>query len=230
MGFLNKILNRGSGERAIIEDLPVTEARFTALDTELTGLDKKKDTIISIGAIKMSGGRIDLGQSFYQLVNPGMEIGMASIVVHEITPSDVKERPPIDSVIISFIEFCSDSILLGHFISIDLAFINREAVRMTGQPLKNHAVDTMMLVDWLKWNNHGQDTALDTETYQLHEIAKALGIAPQGAHNAMMDAFMTAQVFQRLVPRLERHGIRTTERLLEVGDPARKPKNPGMII
>jgi DNA polymerase-3 subunit epsilon len=230
MGFLSRILNRGSAERAILEALPVTEARFTALDTELTGLDKKKDTIISIGAIKMSGGRIDIGKSFYQLVNPGMEMGKDAIVVHEITPAEVKERPTIDSVMISFLEFCSDSILLGHFISIDLAFINREAVRMTGAPLKNHAVDTMMLFDWLKWNNHGHDTALDTESYQLHEIAKALGIAPQGAHNAMMDAFMTAQVFQRLIPRLERHGVRTMGRLLEVGNPGRKPKNPGMVI
>ncbi len=37
---------------------PITDVRYVVVDTELTGLDEKKDSIISIGAVRMTGGRI----------------------------------------------------------------------------------------------------------------------------------------------------------------------------
>ncbi|RJR17544.1 MAG: 3'-5' exonuclease [Desulfobacteraceae bacterium] len=230
MGFWKNILSHRAGDLGTRADVSIKETHFTALDTELTGLDKKRDAIISIGAVKMVGGRIDMGKSFYHLVNPGTEMGKASIVVHEITPSDIHEKPSIDSVIREFFKFCSDDILIGHFISIDLNFLNREARRITGRPLPNPAIDTLAMVDWLKWSSHGDDSEINPENYQLHEIARGLGITPEGAHNALMDAFMTAQVFQRLIPRLEQKGISTLGRLMEVSDPSRKLKHPGMVI
>ena len=43
---------------------------IVVVDTELTGLDEKKDSIVSIGAVRMTGGRIELGDMFYRLVSP----------------------------------------------------------------------------------------------------------------------------------------------------------------
>jgi len=45
-----------------------------------------------------------------------------------------------------------------------------------------------------------------------------------------MDAFMTAQVFQRLLPRLQTSGIMTLGDLLRVGDPKRKLQSQGGMI
>ena len=41
---------------------PITDIRYVVIDTELTGLDEKKDSIVSIGAVRMTGGRIELGK------------------------------------------------------------------------------------------------------------------------------------------------------------------------
>ena len=43
---------------------PVENTDFVCFDTELTGLDFKRDSIISIGAVRLRGGRILPGQTF----------------------------------------------------------------------------------------------------------------------------------------------------------------------
>lgn len=40
------------------------ETRYLVTDKELTGLDGRKDSIVSIGAVRMEGGRITRGNSF----------------------------------------------------------------------------------------------------------------------------------------------------------------------
>ena len=44
--------------------MALESARYVVIDTELTGLDEKKDSIVSIGAVRMEGGRIEMGDSF----------------------------------------------------------------------------------------------------------------------------------------------------------------------
>ena len=124
------------------ECMPVTEARYVVVDTELTGLDGKKDSIVSLGAVRMAGGRLNVGNTFYRLASPESELSAKSIVIHEITPSDVAAKPAIGAVLRDFTEFCGDDIVVGHFVSIDLEFINRELLRTRGSGLPNRVVDT----------------------------------------------------------------------------------------
>lgn len=211
--------------------LPIGEIRFVVLDTELTGLDRKKDAIVSVGAVRMKGGRIEMGQTFYQLVNPNKEMKAASVIVHEITPSEVLEKPEIGLVLAEFLTFCNHDVLVGHFINMDLAFINRELKETLGRTLENPALDTMSLAHWLKWNDPDQGPdGFSAKNFELYELAKELGIPVQGAHNALMDAFMTAQVLQRLLPRLEQGGVKTQGELLKVGDPKRKLQGQGAMV
>ena len=52
-------------------------------------------------------------------------------------------------------------------------------------------------------------------------MAKSFGIAVRGAHDALMDAFMTAQIFQQFVPLVIDAGITHLGDLLELGDPTK---------
>jgi DNA polymerase-3 subunit epsilon len=212
-------------------DLPVQEMKAVVLDTELTGLDRKHDSIVSIGAVKMAGGRVEIGNTFYQLVNPHMEMKARVVIVHEITPSEVSEKPDIGPVLSEFLDFCEGDILIGHYVSLDLAVINRELKRTRNRTLENPALDTMSLMHWWRSNTPslGPD-AFTPKKFELTEIAKELGIQVQGAHNALMDAFMTAQVFQRLLPRLQAFGIKTLGDLLRIGHPNRKLQPRGGMI
>lgn len=204
---------------AALAGMPLGEAGYVVVDTELTGLDPEIDSIISIGAVKMHGGRIDLGDLFYRIVNPSTAMSPESIVVHGITPSEVHGKPSIEAVFDDFAGFCRDAVIVGHFIGLDLDFIGRELGRSGRSPFWGFAVDTCRVYQWLQKNNGGfsRHYAGAGEDFDLFSIARRLRVPVSGAHNALNDAFITAQVFQRFLSLLPSLGVRTLGDLMIIG-------------
>ncbi len=202
---------------------PIREVRYAVIDTELTGLNEKIDSIVSIGALHIFKARIELGYNFYRLVKPRTAMGTEGILIHEITPSDVEEEPEIDLLLQDFLSFCENCVLVGHCISIDLSFLNMEVNRLQGFSIANPILDTAVLYRWLwgRWSST-PSFSLAPGFADLYQMAHQLGISVEGAHNAIQDALITAQVFQRFIPWIEKSGIQNLEELLRVGDPYKK--------
>lgn len=213
-------LIEGKKKFNIDEHTPITDVRYVVVDTELTGLDESKDSIVSIGAVRMTGGKIDIGDTFYRLVSPRTELTAASVVIHEITPSDVVTSPMIGPVLEEFLGFCGADVLIGHFISIDLAFLNREMKRLRNSAIRNRVVDTFSIYEWLRKRGKSRDCLATPLTgYRLYDIARCFGVPVNGAHNAIMDAYATAQLFQRFLPLLAEAGAGDIGDLLKIGIP-----------
>ena len=213
-------LIEGKKKFSIDEHTPITDVRYVVVDTELTGLDENRDSIVSIGAVRMTGGKIDIGDTFYRLVSPRTELTAASVVIHEITPSDVVMSPVIGPVLDEFLEFCGADVLVGHFISIDLAFLNREMKRLRKAAIRNRVVDTFSIYEWLRKRGKSRDCfATPLTGYRLYDIARCFGVPVNGAHNAIMDAYATAQLFQRFLPLLAEAGSGNIGDLLKIGIP-----------
>ncbi|HSA78853.1 MAG TPA: 3'-5' exonuclease, partial [Nitrospirota bacterium] len=175
---------------------------------------------ISVGAVRMYGGKIDLGETFYRLVSPKTMISAQSVVIHEIMPSEVVEKPAIDAVLKEFLNFCGNDVLIGHFISIDLSFINREMKRIYGEEIGASALDTFSIYEWLRKRQKTSDClAAPLAGYRLYDIVKCFNIPVNGAHNALMDAFTTAQLFQRFLPLIIEAGAKDIGDLLKIGMP-----------
>jgi DNA polymerase-3 subunit epsilon len=199
---------------------PITDVHYVVVDTELTGLDENRDSIVSIGAVRMTGGKIDIGDTFYRLVSPRTELTAASVVIHEITPSDVVMSPVIEPVLEEFLEFCGADVLVGHFIAIDLAFLNREMKRLRGTGIPNPALDTFSISEWLRKRGRSRDCcATPLAGCRLYDIARRFGVPVNGAHNAIMDAYATAQLFQRFLPLLAEAEAGNIGDLLKIGKP-----------
>lgn len=199
----------------------IGEISFVAFDSELTGLDFRADSIISLGAVKLAGSRILPTQTFYRLVRPDSELKHESVVIHEITHSDLERAEETRVVFEDFLDFINDAVLIGHFVHIDINFVNRALKKLYGLTLQNHAIDTSTLHDWLYENDsrfarhHGGMTSRD----DLFSLAKRYGIDMGTAHNAFADAYMTAQLFQRFLPFLPGCGVRTVKELLKIARP-----------
>jgi DNA polymerase-3 subunit epsilon len=200
---------------------PIDQCRYVVMDTELTGLDRKKDSIVSLGAVTMAGGRIVLAERFYEIVSPGTALRSESIVVHGILPSEVRDKPAIGQVIDDFLSFCEGAVIVGHFVSLDLSFLNKELARLKGAPFGRPVVDTLAMHEWITEHSgsfKGQygSAARDKDLFSL---ARKYHIAVAAAHDAQMDAFITAQLFQRFLRVLPGLGVRTVKELLRIGRP-----------
>src|SRR5947199_7384781 len=68
---------------------PAAQVRFVVLDTETTGLDPKRDRLITIGAVAVRGGEILLDDSFEVLLK--LAYNNSSVTVHGITRDEALE-------------------------------------------------------------------------------------------------------------------------------------------
>lgn len=214
---------RADGPSGLAAALAPESARYAAIDTELTGLNPRRDSIVSIGGMRIAAGRIVLADRFYEEVRPASALTATSIVLHGITPDEARARPGIDTVLAAFSAFCGTDILLGHFIELDLGFLGAACARSGLPALTNPVVDTWSLYDHLSGlpPAGGLPELSRLKDPRLPELAKALGVPCRNQHNALIDAYVTAQVFQRLLPRLRHWGVQTTGELLRLGAPGR---------
>ncbi len=199
----------------------VDEVSYVAFDTELTGLDFKRDSIIAIGAVRLRGSRIFPAESFYSLVRPDAELKSPGVVVHGITHSDLEHATRARQALTEFVEFAGDAVLVGHFVHIDTGFVGRALKRRFGVSLQNPAVDTSTLHDWLTEHdtalaNHFGGVAVKKD---LFSTAERYGIPVDQPHAALADAYVTAQLFQRLLHFLPASGVTKLRDLLSVGKP-----------
>ena len=225
MGFLAWSMAR-LGWGASDGQRPIQALRFTVLDTELTGLDARRDDIISIGALHMQGPRIELGGAFQALVKPTATLDGRTVVIHGITPTELEAMPGIGAVLASFRDYTADTVLVGHCLSLDLAFLNRDARRLKLGPFRNAAVDTLSLYGWLRRRSLDHPAfALELTAPTLFDLAEAFEISVEAAHSAMGDAYVTAQLFQRFLPWLQQAGVTDLAGLRRVGNPRHQQAN-----
>ncbi|HMK44617.1 MAG TPA: 3'-5' exonuclease [Dissulfurispiraceae bacterium] len=216
--FLDIFRTKRPREPRIDPALPASEIHYIVLDTELTGLDEKKDSVLSVGALRMNGTRIELGTFFSRKMNPARELNPRSVVVHGVTPSEVEREPDQKPILNEFRSFCGDAVLVGHCIALDLSFLNKALNRFGIPELDNPSIDTYALAELLvargvlRTQLHGI-----SPSEALFALAKEFGIAVTSSHDALGDAYITSQIFQRMLVVSAREGIHTIGELLQAG-------------
>lgn len=205
------------GKPEIPHDAPLQSLRYVVLDTELTSLEHRTNRLLSVGAIRMQGASIRLGEQFYRMVNPEVEIPAESVIIHQIRSEDVKDARNISKTFDELSEFIGGTVLVGHFAHIDLKILRKEMTR-TGHTFENPAIDTARVHHWLlRQGRCSEDLALQLEKLDLETVAKAYGLNPENAHHALADAFLTAQLWQKMLVTLHDKGISNLKKLLKIG-------------
>ena len=228
--LLKKLLRRRNPHPALLENRRcfaefdqkglLTDYSFVVLDTELTGLSYK-DEIISIGAVKISDMKIEMGNGFHRLVKPLNLSPNQATFIHHITPEQLRAAAPIEDVLPEFVEFCGDSLLVGHFLEIDLGYLNRASKKVLGGTLANPTIDTLRLVKAYKETSYVCDYGYCDQSLpcNLDEIAEEFKLPRFKAHDALEDALQCAYLFLFLLKKLENGQVKTLRQLHNVGQP-----------
>ncbi len=193
------------GLRPEQENRSLKELHYTVFDTETTGLNPREDEIISIGALRVVNGRLLREESFDRLINPNRSLSTASIKIHGIQPDMLTGQPDISVTLPMFQRFVEDTVLVAHNAAFDMRMLQVKE-DATGIAFRNPVLDTLLL------------SAVIHPAHQDHnmdEIAKRLGVRVIGRHTALGDAMVTAELFLKMIPLLEKIGIFTLKQAID---------------
>jgi len=171
-----------------------SSGEYVVFDTETTGLNPKKDDIISIGAVKIKDNKILTSQTFEVFIKNSREISSKSIEIHRIRPCDLHNGKVMEEAIKDFLYFIGSRPLVGYYLEFDISMINKYIKPMLGITLPNKRIEVSEIyfdktISLIPQGNI--DLRFDT-------ILKKCDVPDMGAHNAVNDAIMTAMIYLKL--------------------------------
>ena len=176
----------------IFENEKVDE--YVAIDTETTGLDPKKDEILSIAAILIKDNKILVGNSLHIKIKPKKSITKSSIKIHKIRECDLNGAMEVKDGIEKLLYFIKNRPLVGYYLDFDIKILNRYINNFFGFKLPNKKIEVSGLYYDYKQKFIPQgyiDLKFDT-------ILRDLNLPKLKTHNAFYDALMSAMIFLKL--------------------------------
>jgi DNA polymerase-3 subunit epsilon len=205
--------------RALLPNLDAgwQTGRYCVLDLETTGLDPRRDQIVSYAAVPIDEGRIRVAGITQSLVRPTRQIPAAAIRIHGIRPADVEAAPTLRAALPRLLDAMTGRILVVHVDWVERGFL-REPLEQLGLTLREPVLDTARLAQALL-------PELPREPIALTVLARRLSLPVYKQHDARGDALTTAQVFLALASGLDRRAPQTIRTLAAAGsaDPRRAP-------
>lgn len=175
-----------------------------SIDCETTGLNPKKDDIVSIAAVKVRNKRILTSEAYRVTVNPEAHMGGDSIKIHQIRKADVEAERPIRKVLPDLLHFIGNRPLVGYWTDFDVRMINKDVFAMLNIGLQNPVIDVCDMYFDRKYGNAPPGTKLDL---RFAAILEDLNLPPLQAHDAFNDAVSTAQMYL-ILSDLKARGVR----------------------
>lgn len=175
------------------------DARYCAVDVETTGLDLRRDSIVSVGCAGISDGRIVCSDSYYSLIRPGCPVSVASMRIHCLRPADLEDAPTARDVGQEVARRLAGRIVVAHAAWIERAFLSK-LLRQVGARFAAPVIDTAALARALGY----APSSPESREPSLELLARQLSLPVYQPHHALGDALTTAIVFLAMVAKAEK--------------------------
>ncbi|MEW5991710.1 MAG: polyribonucleotide nucleotidyltransferase [Chloroflexota bacterium] len=173
-------LEPGTGSVLDFVDAVTRGDELVVVDVETTGTDPKTAELVEIAAVKVKKGKIT--DRWSTLVNPGRPI--VGHQMHGLTDTDVKKAPGPTEAAKQALAFVGDSVIVGHSVGFDLAFL--EAAMDDGTHFEpGRYLDTLPIA---------REGYPDLENYKLGTLSNYFGVELAQSHRALPDAEATANL------------------------------------
>ena len=184
--------------RAPATDRPWREVEYCVVDVEATGLDLRRDDLISFGSVVITAGRMRCETAWYTDVRPAQRVSADAASVHGLRDQDLAAAPELEDLVDGIAAQLDGRVLVAHAAWVERAFLTR-ALRSGGRRFATPVVDTAALLRVAGLAPSGTGYEPDIE-----EMAERLGLCVHTPHHALGDALTTGEVFLAVVTRLER--------------------------
>ena len=177
----------------------IAGAHWVAIDCETSGLDAAHDRLLSIGAVPVRQGRIELSGSFEARVKQEIPSAAENILIHGIGGDAQLGGIALEEALRGLAACVGEAIPVGFHAPFDATVLRRHGLRTQAQWL-----DLAVLAPVLFPRRRAQ---------ALEEWLAEFGIAVHARHDALGDAFSTAQLLLVVLAEAKRQGVGTVEEL-----------------
>lgn len=182
---------------------PIMSSDILAVDFETTGLNAKKDSILSIGYVELADSTVRLDSCYHQIVAAHCELKNDNVVIHTITDQEKASGRPLASVIEDLLLALAGKVMLVHYAHIEKSFLEQACIKLYGMAPVFPVIDTLALA---KKRHDRCSQTYAPSTLHLSNLRAEYGLPHYPAHNALNDAIATAELFMAKVQHSELKG------------------------
>jgi DNA polymerase III subunit epsilon len=177
----------------------LASARWVAIDCETSGLDAARERLLSVGALAVREGRIELAHAFEARVKQQAPSAAENILIHGIGGDAQRAGLPLAAVLSNLDLYVGDAIPVAYHAPFDAEVLKRHGFKPRAPwhdlarlaPALFPGRKAKLLEDWLA----------------------EFGIPAHARHDALGDAFAAAQLLLVLLAEAKRQRLETVEDL-----------------
>jgi len=189
---------------------PLRDVNWIVVDTESSGLDARHDRLLSIGACTISGGQVVIGSGFEVVLRQEQASAVDNILIHRIGGTALLEGEDPEGALAAFLDYARRHPLVALHARFDATLLARALRDRLGLRFRAPWVDAAHIAAALFPQSHGENWGLDQ--WLAH-----FGIENYARHDALADAFSTAQLFLVLLEQAASQGIPDARALIDLG-------------
>jgi DNA polymerase-3 subunit epsilon len=185
---------------ATLSEDSLRKQRWVVFDLETSGLNMNRDQVLSIGAVVIEDGAIDLSQQFERtLLRVDHKLSPA-VLIHGLGPSAIAAGSEPVQALLDFMEFVGNSPLLAFHAPFDQHMLGRALKESLDYRLEHRFFDVAEIAPMLFPQANLRQAGLDDWT-------AFFGLQAEERHNASADALVTAELAMILFSHARRQQI-----------------------
>ncbi len=171
---------------------PIDEAPILAVDFETTGLEPRKDHLLSVGRVEIVRGRVELRTAHHQVIRSSRNLADENVAIHQLTDDQVAAGAPLAAVVEDLLRALAGRVLLAHHAAVESGFLKQACRRLYGAAPLFPVIDTLQLA---KRQMERRNQPYQSGELRLFNLRERYRLPRYRAHDALCDAIATAELF-----------------------------------
>jgi DNA polymerase III subunit epsilon len=185
---LSEVVSRFSNTPFPNASVSVEQSPFLALDLELTGLNPRRDHIVSIGWVPIQHQEIVLANARHYLISSPISVGQSAIY-HGLHDHQLKAGHDLAEVLSQLLTDYAGYVFVAHHSKLDEQFLRAACQQCFGKAPRFKFVDTMQ-IEWQRLLRQGK--VVKHDALKLPNCLARHNLPPMSNHHALEDAYSSA--------------------------------------